>query len=440
MKKVIVLLALVSTAVFAQQKGTFTDPRDKKTYKTVKIGKQVWMAENLNYAAEGSKCGTNKVLCEGHGGQKPNGEWCTGRSYLLEDKNTDICNKYGRLYDWETAMKACPDGWHLPSMWDWHKLNDAVSGKDTYSKSLKAKEGWNDYKGEYGNDEGKSGNGKDSYGFSALPGGSGYSDGDFTGVGNNGNWWSSGDCDHGQAADTEIMSSKDYDIEDIGDMGCAHKEWLNSVRCVQDFKGNEELKTFYGNGKPKSVQNFKDGVPHGEHKTFYENGNLQYVQNYKDGKPHGEWKMFYGIGMSVSNYKDGKPHGEWKSFYGSGKVQSVSNYKDGAPYGEHKRFYENGNLQSVQNYKDGKPDGEHKTFYENGKPQSVINYKDGVYQSIINYEDEEKKKQAIKRGIEQYEKMAKQYNCTGDAGSKNPSCQKILQLLELQSKQLESLK
>jgi uncharacterized protein (TIGR02145 family) len=136
----------------ASAQAGFTDPRDGKFYRTVKIGGQVWMAENLNYAAEGSK-------------------WY----------NNDEANgtKYGRLYDWETAKKACPAGWHLPSDAEWQTLVDFVGGKYIAGKKLKSTSGWN-----------MDGNGTDEYGFSALPGGSGYSDGYFDIAGYNGSWWS----------------------------------------------------------------------------------------------------------------------------------------------------------------------------------------------------------------------------------------------------------
>jgi len=153
------LTVLLIGSVTAQQTGSFTDRRDKQTYKTVKIGKQTWMAQNLYY-------------------QTKSGSWC------YEDK-ADNCKKYGKLYDWNTANKACPSGWHLPSPLEWRDLAVAVGDVDVQGKSLKAKTGWN------WNDEANAdGNGTDDYGFSALPGGNRAPDGKFNDIGTFGSWWS----------------------------------------------------------------------------------------------------------------------------------------------------------------------------------------------------------------------------------------------------------
>ncbi len=71
------------------------DSRDGKTYKIAKIGNQVWMAENLNYETNGSYC--------------------------LKD-DPEKCAKYGRLYIWESALNACPVGWHLPTKGEYETL------------------------------------------------------------------------------------------------------------------------------------------------------------------------------------------------------------------------------------------------------------------------------------------------------------------------------
>jgi uncharacterized protein (TIGR02145 family) len=194
------MLVLLCAVAFAQQIGSFTDPRDGKTYKTVKIDTQTWMAENLNYEADSSKC------------------------YYDRPAN---CQKYGRLYDWATAMKACPKGWHLPSNVEWDKLfrfadstssTESPYNNETFGELLRGTSGWE-----------KNGNGTDKYGFSALPGGFGSSDGYFSDAGNNGFWWSATEGDGYIAYLRSMLYYFEFAYWDYDD-----KSYLFSVRCLQD--------------------------------------------------------------------------------------------------------------------------------------------------------------------------------------------------------------
>jgi len=184
-------------------------------FRTVEIGSQTWMAENLNCNVSGSKCYNNQ---------------------------DSYCSIYGRLYDWATAMALpsscnnsfcasqinakhkgiCPSGWHIPSNAEWNTLITIAGGTTIAAKHLKAKSGWNDD------------NGLDSYGFSALPGGYGYNYG-FSDVGNFGDWWQADEPtfidppDKSTGACFSIVNgSDDIWICEVG------KSTLISVRCLKD--------------------------------------------------------------------------------------------------------------------------------------------------------------------------------------------------------------
>jgi uncharacterized protein (TIGR02145 family) len=355
--------------------GTFIDARDKKTYKTVKIGNQTWMAENLNYDAKGSKCYDNKP---------------------------ENCKKYGRLYNWETAMKSCPVGWHLPSADEWDVLDNFVDYMKTKSKHLKARKGWN------GN-----GNGLDTYGFAALPGGY-VSGGPFSSVGDDGNWWSSTDYDGRGDAYSRGMG---YLNEVVG-WDYFVKSLLFSVRCLQDICDGQPYmsethfcyidKTIYAKCLDRAYDP-KTKVCNGEWKTFYESGKLESVGNYKDGEQNGKWEWYYESGKlkSVGNYKDGKAHGESRGFYEDGKLQSVGNYKNWILDGKQETYGEDGKLKAVVIYKNGAiEDGKVEKYDNNKKLQSVEIYKKGKIEKRESYFENGKL-----RGVENYD--GKMYKSEG---------------------------
>jgi len=116
--------------------GSFADVRDNQIYKWVKIGTQAWMAQNLNYEmSKGSSCYNN---------------------------DSAFCRIYGRLYEWSTALKACPAGWHLPAHAEWTVLSDYL--EDQAGEKLK-ESGTKHWNGPDAVVRGDSG-------FNALPAGS----------------------------------------------------------------------------------------------------------------------------------------------------------------------------------------------------------------------------------------------------------------------------
>ncbi|MCQ2061095.1 MAG: fibrobacter succinogenes major paralogous domain-containing protein [Fibrobacter sp.] len=165
--------------------GELLDTRNNKVYRTIVIGNQTWMAQNLNYVTQYSFA-DNEVS-----------SWCYGN-------DSENCSKYGRMYNWnavvgktddecgyrqvcdvgEGVQGVCPDGWHVPSSTEWQNLFDAVGGMENAGTALKSKKGWAPPM------VGLDGNGEDDFGFAVLPGGD-YNISQFYGEGTYTQFWSS---------------------------------------------------------------------------------------------------------------------------------------------------------------------------------------------------------------------------------------------------------
>ena len=140
--------------------SSFEDPRDGQVYKTVKIGKQVWMAENLNYKTDSSSC---------------------------YNDSAEYCEKYGRLYTWTAAAEACPIGWHIPVMSEWDTLFVAVGGTAVAGWMLKSFPAITVVLGEKRYFEK---NGEDIFSFSVLPAGNFTYQDQYGGMGMSAYFWS----------------------------------------------------------------------------------------------------------------------------------------------------------------------------------------------------------------------------------------------------------
>lgn len=224
--------------------GTMVDERDNHKYKTVTIGTQTWMAENLAYAyVEPTKTLDSSSFCD--------------------TDDSKYCETYGRLYLWSAAMDSsavfsedgkgcgydyrkcanenndngkirgiCPEGWHLPNVAEYKTLFKAIGGENTpgdpgwrnVEKALKSLEGWNEYNG-------RDANGFDDYGFNVMPAGQ-ASVGEEVFLYDQGSvafFWTS---DSWNDFSADIIAFHHW-TPDVSNSGISMKSFL-SIRCLKD--------------------------------------------------------------------------------------------------------------------------------------------------------------------------------------------------------------
>ena len=206
----ILLFLLLTIYSYAQQgqiirtseaSDSFIDHRDGQLYKTVKYKviypdksshSFTWMSSNLNYSMEGAYC--------------------------YKDKS-EHCKTYGKLYSWEAATRACPEGWHLPSDEDWYHLAFHFGGNCKCGVSLKSDSTlWKAADGR-GNNEGL---------FTVIPSGMGSKSGTYHRLGWMAIFWSSNERDEQTAWDWKFTSGSELQ------RWFGSKQAKNSVRCIKD--------------------------------------------------------------------------------------------------------------------------------------------------------------------------------------------------------------
>jgi len=208
--------------------GSFVDQRDGKTYRMVIIGTQVWMAQNLNF---GNMIGGDRTMRDDRVNTK----------YCYNDKETN-CDVYGGLYQWGEAMQyskltgsqgICPEGWHIPSDFDWKKLEEYL-GMTVAEVNETGYRGGGSYVGAKLKPRSSMWDVSDANefpvsGFNALPAGYRYAFGTYYYIDEFGFFWTST-----EASDTYIwyrsLSSKDSQIR----RDYYYKTIGFSVRCIQD--------------------------------------------------------------------------------------------------------------------------------------------------------------------------------------------------------------
>lgn len=240
------------------QKDYFTDERDGKRYRVTTIGNQTWMAENLNFKSNDSYC--------------------------YSDDSTN-CEKYGRLYKWNAAVHACPDGWDLPGDDDFRMLIETVG-----IESLKSKSGWKIETKPFANSNKPrkktySGyNGSDDYGFTLLPAGFRNKEG-FSYKGEGGNaflWkkWENRDSDEFYSTQITFSGSRPRGIPhgwSIKDIKSHFDDEARAIRCLKNNGKKEKLIkriTDSRDGKTYRIVTIEDQIWMAENLNYKSEGSL----------------------------------------------------------------------------------------------------------------------------------------------------------------------
>jgi uncharacterized protein (TIGR02145 family) len=190
--------------------------------KKIVIGKQVWMAENLNV----DKFTNGDPIPEA----KTNEEWEKAGSsgepaWCYYDNNTENGSRYGKLYNWfavNDPRGLAPKGWKIPTSEDWSILIDTLDS-DVAGVKMKSTILWGE--SVYSS---ISGNGNNKSGFTGLPGGGRLEDGEFVEIGTYGYWWSFSDRSAGRVWGRYLSSNKN----DVG-INTDNKGDGLSVRCLR---------------------------------------------------------------------------------------------------------------------------------------------------------------------------------------------------------------
>ena len=200
----------------SDETGVFFDARDNHKYRWVKIGNQVWMAENLAYlpfltdpTVQAEK--DSNIYVRNYFGVN-----------IEEARQTENYKTYGALYSWKMATELCPSGWHLPDTNEWNELVDFLGGKEIAGGKLKERGTFHWLEPNLG--------ATDEVGFGALPSGSYIFGWKFSHEGRYFENWSRNEHSDLKASYYSISSDKG----NVEFHAIINKFASTSVRCIKD--------------------------------------------------------------------------------------------------------------------------------------------------------------------------------------------------------------